>query len=314
MEVPVFIFTGFLESGKTTFILDNLQDEEFSADNTTLVIACEEGETEYDTAELEEYGGSVVYVGREEELTAEFLAACDMEYLPTQVMIEYNGMWKMDTLRELLLPKGWVLAQVFTTVEAKSFFNYMENMRSVMAEQMKEADVVIFNRCDGSQDKARMRRIVKSVNRRANLIFESEDGGVEESIEELLPFDISQEHIRIEDDDYGIWYMDAMDHPERYAGKTVEFRGIVCRMEDMAQDFFVPGRFAMTCCEDDISFFGFPCQCERAFSLRNRDWITIKAQARCEERAEYEGNLGLVLYAEEIEAAECPQEDLVYFT
>ena len=53
MEIPVFVVNGFLESGKTSFIKDTLASEDFNDGARTLVIACEEGEEEYDDAELD---------------------------------------------------------------------------------------------------------------------------------------------------------------------------------------------------------------------------------------------------------------------
>ena len=46
-EVPVFLFTGFLESGKTRFIQETLEDKRFNSGERTLLIVCEEGEEEY---------------------------------------------------------------------------------------------------------------------------------------------------------------------------------------------------------------------------------------------------------------------------
>ena len=48
MEVPVYLITGFLESGKTTFLQGVLGDPDFSQGERTLLIVCEEGIEEYD--------------------------------------------------------------------------------------------------------------------------------------------------------------------------------------------------------------------------------------------------------------------------
>ena len=45
-EMPVYLFTGFLESGKTTFIKETLGDPRFNNGQRTLILLCEEGETE----------------------------------------------------------------------------------------------------------------------------------------------------------------------------------------------------------------------------------------------------------------------------
>ena len=43
VKVPVFVVNGFLESGKTVFCMDTIEDEYFSDGEDTLIIACEEG-------------------------------------------------------------------------------------------------------------------------------------------------------------------------------------------------------------------------------------------------------------------------------
>ena len=43
MEIPVYLFTGFLEAGKTRFIQETLEDERFNAGERTLLLLCEEG-------------------------------------------------------------------------------------------------------------------------------------------------------------------------------------------------------------------------------------------------------------------------------
>ena len=47
-QIPVYSFTGFLDSGKTKFIQETLEDERFNAGERTLVLLFEEGEEEYD--------------------------------------------------------------------------------------------------------------------------------------------------------------------------------------------------------------------------------------------------------------------------
>ena len=46
-EVSVFLFLGFLESGKTKFIQETLEDERMNTGERTLLLVCEEGEEEY---------------------------------------------------------------------------------------------------------------------------------------------------------------------------------------------------------------------------------------------------------------------------
>lgn len=314
LEIPVYVFLGFLESGKTTFIKDTLEDQEFVNGEPILLIACEEGEVEYDQAELEKNKISLVQVDDKEKLTLEFFRECQRIYKPKRIMIEYNGMWTTEVFGENNLPKRWQIVQVITTVAAPTFELYLNNMRSLMMSHFTNADMIIFNRCNADTKKQALRKSVKAVNRRAQIYFESEDGMPDMEVEEELPFDINAPVIEIEDEDYGLWYLDAADNPQKYKGKKVRFRAIVYKSPKLPRGCFVPGRFAMTCCADDVSFIGFVCKCEPAMiaPYQMRDWIYITAEVGCEYQKEYNGE-GPVLYAEKIETSEKLEDDLVYF-
>ena len=188
-EIPIYLFTGFMDSGKTTLIKETLLENGFADQGKSLIICCEDGEVEYDEAELKKINASLVMVENEEDFTADFLNAINMKYLPDQVFIEYNGTWGMDTLTETELPRGWMVVQSLATVDATTFDMYLANMRTMIMEQLFQADVVIFNRCDDSTDKGKYRRNVKALNRKAQLVYERADGSLDER-EEELPFDI----------------------------------------------------------------------------------------------------------------------------
>ncbi len=318
MKVPVYIINGFLESGKTTFISETLKDPDFSENKRTLILVCEEGEAEYDEKELAACHAETVTVEEREEVTAEYLRMLAAHYRPQRVMIELNGMWSAEEFAEQELPKDWELVQIITLIDASTYQNYLSNMRSIMLGQLKLSDTIIFNRCDGTTDKLALRRSVKLMNRRGQIIYESADGVTDDAGEEVLPFDLDAELIDICDDDYGLWYMDAMDNPKKYSGKKVRFRGMVYRADKLPKRCFVPGRFAMTCCADDIAFIGFLCKVGDQVgpmpfeSLKNRSFVTVTAEIRVEFSKEYRGK-GPVLYALSLEEAEEPEENLVYF-
>lgn len=313
MEIPVYLVTGFLESGKTSFMLDTLQDEEFTENEKLLLIVCEEGEIEYEADILTKANTEMVVVEKQDELTKEYLTELQKKHKPSRVLVEYNGTWSMGHILELELPKKWVIVQIITTVDASTFESYMNNMRSIMAEQFTNTDMVIFNRCNEQTSQAYCRRNVKAVNRRAQIYFEMEDGSPAELEEEELPFDLEAPIIEIEDDDYGLWYIDAVEHLEKYIGKTVKFRAMVYRSERFPKGCMVPGRFAMTCCADDTAFIGFICHYEQAERLKMRQWIMITAEVRSEYQKEYSGE-GPVLYAKSVAMTGEPEEKLVYFS
>ena len=311
-EIPVYLFTGFMDSGKTTLIKDTLVENGFAEQGKSLIICCEDGDVEYDAAELDKIKTKVVMVEKEEDFTAEFLNNLNLSYLPDQVFIEYNGTWGMDVLMEMDLPKGWVIVQSLATVDATTFEMYLQNMRAMIMEQLFQADVVIFNRCDDSTDKGKFRRNVKALNRKAQLVYERTDGTLDER-EEELPFDITADELDISDADYAIWYMDCMDNPKKYEGKKVKFLALVYNPDKLKKGVFVPGRFAMTCCVEDVTFIGFKCKYPDEDKIPHKSWITITAEVHIEFAKEYKGK-GPVLYPVSIEPAEKPEDELVYFS
>lgn len=311
-KVPVYMVNGFLESGKTSFIQETLSDPYFSDGGTTLLIACEVGEEEYDEHILESYDVTLVTIDGKAEFTPEFLEDCKKKYKPTQVMIEYNGMWGMQMFRETQMPRGWFYAQGITLVDVTTFDLYMQNLKSLFMDMVQDSDLVIFNRCVEGTKAASYKRNIRAVNPRAQVEFEKEGGELFE-YEDELPFDVNAEIIEIQDIDYGIWYMDAMDHPEKYDGKTLRFKAMVMIPKRLEPGFFAPGRRAMTCCADDTVFMSFLCKTQNLDKLRNKQWLTITAKAKMETRKEYDGETGLVLYTKALKSAEAPAEEMVYF-
>ena len=227
-------------------------------------------------------------------------------------------MWTIDHMVEALEGTPLMIFQTIVSANAETFDLYMNNMRSLAVEMFKMAELVIINRCTKTTPRATYRRSIKAVNRSVQVVFDSmvpgEDMGEEE---EELPFDISGDEIHLEDDDYGVWFIDAMERPELYDGKTMVMKTRVFKAMRMPKGTFVPGRHAMTCCADDIQFIGYLCHTNHAKSstiksLKNKMWITLTAEVKVEYNEEYKDK-GPVLYAKRIEAAEPPEEELVYF-
>lgn len=313
MEVPVYLFTGFMDSGKTSLIRQTLIENDFGEGAKTLLIVCEDGDEEYDEAALQKANTKLAMIEKEEDFTEETLVQLNDANRPDQVFIEYNGTWEMGTFVDVSMPKDWVLVQSLATVDASTFEVYLANMRTMMMEQLFLSDVVIFNRCGDDTPKGKFRRTVKAKNRKAQIVYERSDGTVDENDMEELPYDLNADVIEISDMDYGIWYLDAMDDPRKYEGKKVRFLALVYRPEHkLKKGVFIPGRFAMTCCVDDITFIGFKCKSERASQIPHKSWITITAEMKTEFAMEYKGK-GPVLYALEVEEARQPEDELVYF-
>ena len=249
----------------------------------------------------------------EEELDGKVLANIFKESGAERVIVEYNGMWPMSVLITNM-PRNWQLYQHIMVADAGSFALYNANMRSLIVERLASAEMVLFNRCSADTDKDELHRIVRSTNRRTDIIYEYPDGSVEyDEIEDPLPFDLDANPVEIAPDDFGLWYMDVTDDPQKYAGKRVKFLAQVAQSPRVPKGSFAAGRFVMTCCVEDITFVGLVCKYEKAATLNSRDWVTITAKVKIEYAAIY-GGKGPVLVAESIEPAEKPEQEVVYFS
>lgn len=310
-EVLVYLMTGFLDSGKTRFLDFTLKQDYFQIDGTTLLLLCEEGEEEYDTEELKKYNVVVESVDSQEELTENYLLELDIKYRPERVVIEYNGMWKVSDFENMRLPSGWGIEQKLTTVDASTFQMYLTNLKPLFVEMVRGAEMVLFNRCTDIKPLAGYRRSVKVVSPQAEVIFEDEDGEIENIFQDDVPYDMNAPVIQIRPEDYGIWYVDVMENQDKYRGKTVEYTARVLKPKSFPSKLFFPGRMAMTCCADDTTFLGYVCKSAYAPKLKPGQWVTIRAKIRYENLALYHGS-GPVLEAEYIEEADAIPE-LVYF-
>ena len=310
MEIPVYLFAGFLDGGKTTFINGILQDG-FALRDRTLLLCCEEGEAEYDPKALRNV--TVVNVEEEEDLTPAFLKQLEKKHRPKQILIEFNGMWSMGRLYQEALPDNWVLYQIMTMVEAATFDVYAKNLGQLMMEKLTNADMIVFNRCNEELRAALRQRNLKMVNRRANIYLENADGTSEDYADgTVCPFDLDQDVIEIPDNDFGVWYVDVMEHPERYEGKTVRAKVLVAHLPQYPGDVIL-GRFAMTCCEADITFLGLVAQGKGFDAFENRSWVDVTGVVRLERHKAYEGEDGPVLHVTALGPAEKPEREVLSF-
>ncbi|MGX8832706.1 TIGR03943 family putative permease subunit [Amedibacillus sp. YH-ame6] len=314
MTIPVYLFTGFLESGKSTLIKDTLQDPGFGMDEKTLLLVCEEGEVEYDDAFLKVTNTTLIYVSQEEDLTYEFLKNLDAVIEPDRVLIEFNGTWNLSTFMQVEYPFDWLLVQIVSTVDASSFEMYINNMRSMIYDQLLHSETIIFNRCDEDTKKLYLRNNIKAINKGAQLIYETKEGNIVELGEEDMPFDLHKDVIEIADDDYGLWYMDALEHPRKYEGKSVRVKAkvISTKVEGM-RNVFVFGRYAMVCCADDTSLIGLLCHYKNANKMKKDQWVEVEAQIEVEYDESYHGEVP-ILYVKAMEVVEALKEEFVYFT
>ena len=225
-----------------------------------------------------------------------------------RVLIEWNGMWNQDDFR---IPEDWTVYQQITIIDMSTFELYVKNMKSLLAAMVRNSEMVICNRCDGIEDLERYKRMLKSMNTRCDIIFEDESGEISELSEEDLPYDLKADVVEISPEAYGIWYIDCMDKPDRYKDKVVEFTAMVLKSPEFPRNYFVPGRLAMTCCADDMTFLGYICKAKEARNLETKQWVKVRARIAVEYWQDYGGE-GPVLYAESVIPAK-PIEDVVTF-
>lgn len=308
---PVYMINGFLESGKTGFIAFTLGQPYFQTKGKTLLIVCEEGELEYDPALLSKTRTVMEVIEEEEDFNPTRLTELEKKHKPDRIIIEFNGMWNY---KEVKLPWYWKIEQQITMIDGSTFAMYYTNMRSLLAEMIRGSEMIIFNRCDTVRDQLNTyKRNIKAVNSKADVVFEDENGEIDEIFEEDLPYDLNADPIVLDNQGYGIWYLDATDHPERYIGKKLQFVAMVLKPEEFPNNYFVPGRLAMTCCADDMAFLGFACEYEGAASLTQKEWVKVTAVMAKEYWEDYQGE-GPVLHAVSVEKTKAPKEEVISFT
>ena len=312
MEVPVYLFTGFLESGKTKFIQETLEDKRFNAGERTLLLVCEEGVEEYDPTLFASPNVFVEIVDEEEKLTEATLLQLQKKHRAKRVMVEYNGMWQLQTLMDAL-PEGWPLYQIFLFFDATTFLNYNANMRSLVVDKLQLCDLVVFNRFTKAMAQMDYHKVVRAISRQVDIVYEYTDGTVvPDEIEDPLPFDINAPIIDIADRDYAIWYRDISEEPKKYDGKTVRYKALAVRADKLGDGYFAVGRQLMTCCAADIRFASWVVRNDCGYAVKEKEWVVIEARVDVRYHRAY-GKAGPVLIAKQVSPAEAPEEDVATF-
>ena len=311
-EIPVYLFTGFLDAGKTTFIQETMEDPAFNDGQRTLLLVCEEGEAEYSPVKFASSNVRTVTVEEEEDLTTDFLEKIQKESRCEKVVVEYNGMWMLDTLYNNM-PEGWVVYQEMTFADAETFLMYNDNMRNLTVDKMKSTETIVFKHFTKDMDKMPYHKIVRTINRRCDIIYEYGSNNIElDNIEDPLPFDINAPVIEIQDKDYAMWYSDMNDDEEKYYGKTVKFKGRTLLGGGLDDDEFVIGRHIMTCCVQDIQFGGLVAKYADSQSLEHGGWAVITAKIQKEYNKMYQSE-GPVYHVINLEKCQAPEEEVATF-
>ena len=298
-QIPVYSFTGFLDSGKTKFIQETLEDPRFNAGERTLLLAFEDGEEEFDISRYP-HQNVYPYVLDAEEVTQDQLLELERKHSIDRVVTELNGMKMVEEIYQKF-PDHWGIAQEVMFADATTFMTYNANMRNLIMDKLVGAELVVFNRMTPGADVMPFHKVARAANRNIDILYDYTDGTTSyDDIQDPLPFDINAPIIEIKDQDYALWYRDVSEDTIKYEGKTVRFKGQVAMLRHNKENMFAPGRFVMTCCEADIEFCGIPCRYEKPKDLKTRSWVTVTAKVSAEPHALYQGDVGPILTAIEV--------------
>lgn len=311
-QIPVYVFTGFLDSGKTKFIQETLEDPRFNAGERTLLLVFEEGEEEYDFSSYP-HQNVFMEVLDQQTVTMDTLLALSLQHKAERVVAELNGMQQVGDLYSRF-PEEWVVAQEVMFADATTIMTYNANMRNLVMDKLVGAQMVVYNRLNPGDDTMQLHKLSRAANRRIDILYDYTDGTTAfDDVEDPLPFNINDPVICLKDEDYALWYRDVTEDPEKYHGKTICFKAQVALLRRDKSDMFAPGRFVMTCCVDDIEFCGVPCNYEKAKTLTPRNWVMVTAKISVEKHRLYKGELGPVLTALSVTEAEPADPDVATF-
>lgn len=313
-EISVYLFLGFLESGKTKFIQETLEDPRMNSGERTLLLVCEEGEEEYFPDNFKVNHVTKVTLESVEELTLENLENLTKKHKIERVVVEYNGTWMLQQFFDAM-PESWVINQIMTFFDATTFLNYNKNMRQLVFDKIQMTQMVVFNRFKGEFSKDEFHKVVRGVSRRPDIVYEYLGGKAEfDEIEDPMPFDVNAPVIEIDDRDFAWFYRDLAENTDGYVGKTVRFKGMAAVSAKVPKGCIVLGRHIMTCCEADIAYDGFAVKIGNLLKgVKTRDWLTVTAKIAYEYNDVYRGE-GPVLIAEKAERSDPPAPDEIVVT
>ncbi len=312
MEIPVYLFTGFLEAGKTRFIAETMRDPNFNdGKKKYLIILCEDGEEELLPTD---FGDNVSFASFDDEsrLTSDRLSAMQKRAGADVVIVEYNGMWTLDRFYNAL-PENFMVYQEIFIVDSTTAVSYNANMRQLMVDKLTSCEMVVFNRTTAQTDKMALHKIVRGISRKANICYEDTEGEIEfDQIEDPLPFDLNAGVVEIKDEDFAIFYRDMTEDFSKYDGKLLRFKGIIALDNSLPNGNFAIGRHIMTCCADDIAYRGVVAKGMGGLKLSTRDWVTVEGKITEEYSNLYRGR-GPVLTVSKISRAEKPIQEVATF-
>ncbi len=312
MSIPVYVFTGFLESGKTTFIQDTLEDKRFNSGERTLLLTFEEGEEEYEPEKFSGKNVKICTIDSKDELNENNLKKLADSFKAERVIVEYNGMWMIQDFYDNM-PEDWVPYQNMLFFDCNTFISYNNNMRSLVVDKLSDCDVAVFNRIPKGYDTMELHKIVRATSRRTQILYEYQDGTlIPDEIEDPLPFDIDAPVIEVSDKDFALFYRDLTEEMKKYKGKTAKFRAMAATDPKFPAGTCAIGRHIMTCCADDIAFCGLVSKVKDLSSVENSQWYIVTAEIDVRFSRMY-GKKGPIFNVINMEKTDAPEELVATF-
>lgn len=270
-KIPVFIVNGFLESGKSSFIRDVIENDDKFTQHKVVLLETEEGEVDFPQEWLDKYGLQIINIEDEDEISPENLDKLHKKLNAELYIVELNAFFNNEAFQ---IPDYMTFVQQITLIDASTFKVMFNNMRKIFSSIVKFSDFVIFNRCDGVEELAQFRRQIRAMNQHTQIAFETSDGSLTTKLDEDLPYDLTKDEIRIEDDVYPIWYTEVYDKYEKYFNKTFKFKAFVSDVVN--KDVFIIGRNVMVCCAQDVQMLGYEVINDTDVTVKTDDNIYLE--------------------------------------
>ena len=318
INTAVFVFSGYLESGKTTAIQNILFKK--TSDEKVVIICTEKGEINYDEERLFKNNVVVVYVDEESKLDYEFLYDIKDDYNPDTVYVEFNGLWDLKKFTEGSLPDDWYVAEVFAVADGSVYESYLKTMRSTVMKPFTLADVIMFNRCGESFPKEVVRSSIKILNGSAEVFFTRTDGSIDNSFKDYETQDLNG-LIDIEENMFCQWFVDCMENTDKYLEKRVRFKAMVKAVDGLMDNQFYFGRYVIICSFEYTKFIGFITEMEEEClfegfenelaKLDDGDFVVVEGRITA---GEFDGNKRIILLkADKIKKLLKPKEKFLFF-
>ncbi len=245
---------GFLDAGKTTYIQDCIENDYFCKYGTTLILCFEQGEADYDEEMLSGRRTTVAYYEGKTDIRRfclDSIEACQ----PDRIYVEMNTM--TPELRAQF-PACMQVGYAVTWIDWQTLPLYFANFKQLINQMVSDSGQVVFRGCPSKALLEPYSQAFRVMNQRAVYLRQDPMGYHEKAFDLFLPFSLEDPEIAIDEGGYVPFWLDALDHPEHYEGKTLRFLGPLELRRSGEDGSWSAGRVIMVCCMADLQFMSFP--------------------------------------------------------